>query len=302
MSAILPRGRSDPTPVFASVFTLNGNGELTGSAWVDTSGWLDGPLLLTHTDTVGLVRDSVVRWARDHGLPIERWSLPVVGETWNGVLNDVAGRFLREEHVRAALDSARSGPVEEGSVGGGTSSICYGYAGGIGTASRRVASSDPFHVGVYVQANHGRRDQLRIGGVAIGRLLDADGPDLPERGSIVGCIATDAPLLPHQLQRLARRAPLGLARSGSISGNGSGDFFLAFSTERADWSSGAAGKVARVRMLDDNELDPLFEATVEATDEAIVNCLVAGETVVGYQEHRVEGLPVDRVRALLGLH
>ena len=299
VTVVLPRGRADSAPVWASLFVLNGNGELTGAAWVATSGWLDGPLLLTNTDTVGLVRDSAVRWARDHGLPTERWSLPVVGETWDGYLNDVAGRHLREEHVRSALESASSGPVEEGSVGSGTSAICYGFKGGIGSSSRRIDPKGRFHLGVLVQANHGRREQLRIAGVPVGRLLGPEEARRREEGSIVGWIATDAPLLPHQLQRVARRAALGLARSGSVSGNGSGDFFLAFSTAEPELRGDPADGILRVPMLPDERLDPVFEAAVTATDEAIVNCLVAGETTVGYEEHRVEGLPIDRVLSLL---
>ncbi len=298
VSAVLPRGRDDAAPVFASVFVLNGNGELTGAAWIETSGRLDGPVMFTNTDTVGLVRDAVVRWARGRGVGFDRWSLPVVGETWDGWLHDVAGHHLGEEHVRAALETTRSGPVEEGSVGGGTSAICYGFKGGIGTSSRRIDSVGPFHVGALVQANHGLREQLRVAGVPVGRRLVARDPGGPERGSIVGCIATDAPLLPHQLQRIARRAVLGLARTGSISGHGSGDFFVAFSTARAEPAD--RPQTVRVPMLDNEALDPLFEATAEVTEEAIVNCLVAGETMVGFQDHRVEGLPVDRVRVLLG--
>lgn len=297
VSAVLPRGRDDATAVFASVFVLNGNGELTGAAWIETSGRMEGPMVFTNTDTVGLVRDAVVRWARDRGAAFHRWALPVVGETWDGWLHDIAGRHLREEHVRSALDAARSGPVEEGSVGGGTSAICYGFKGGIGTASRRIDSAGPYHVGVLVQANHGLPEQLRIAGVPVGRTLAAERPEGPERGSIVGCLATDAPLLPHQLARIARRVSLGLARSGSISGTGSGDFFVAFSTARSE--PGGLPKTTRVSMLDDEELDLLFEATVEVTDEAIVNGLVAGQTTVGFEEHRVEGLPVGRVLELL---
>lgn len=300
VTAIHPRGRDDSRPVFAGISTLNGNGELTGAAWVAESGWLGGPILTTSTHTVGLARDCIIRWLRERRGPEEGWLLPVVGETWDGYLHDVAGGHLREEHVWRALDTARSGPVEEGGVGGGTASICYGFKGGIGTASRTIEGGTvPFHVGVLVQANHGRASQLRIAGVPVGRSLSAESPEPREAGSILVFVATDVPLLPHQLQRLARRAGLGLARSGSISGNGSGDFFLAFSTTSAPGPRHQDGPVAMVSMWANDELDPLFEATVTATDEAIVNCLVAGTTTVGFHEHRVEGLPVGRVLELL---
>ncbi len=293
VTVVLPRARSDAAPVMAAPFTLNGNGELTGAAWMEESGGLEGPVTLTNTDTVGLVRDSVIRWARDRGHSPDRWSLPVVGETWDGFLNDVAGRYLTEAHVRAALDGARDGPVAEGSVGAGTACVSYGYKGGIGTSSRTVEDPGPYRLGVLVQANHGRPGQLRVAGVDVAEHEGPSARSRPETGSIVVVIATDAPLLPHQLKRVARRGALGLGRSGSISGNGSGDFFIAFSTARSEPSDGAA--VSRVAMLDNDRLDPLFEATVQATDEAILNALVAAETMVGYRDHKVEGFPVDRL-------
>lgn len=297
VTAVLPRGRDDPRPVFAGLAVLNGNGEMTGSAWVEESGRLEGPILSTNTDVVGLVRDAVVAWMRERGLSRDRWALPVVGETWDGYLHDVGGRHLREEHVRAALDGARSGPtVEEGNVGGGTAAICYGFKGGIGTASRTLVEPGPYQVGVLVQANHGRREDLRVAGVPVGRSLGTS--SLPELGSILVFVGTDAPLLPHQLRRVARRAGLGVARTGSISGNGSGDFFLAFSTV-APGPDGSGGRLETHSTLPNESLDPLFAATVQAVEEAIVNSLVAAETMVGYQEHTVEAVPVERLREML---
>ncbi len=290
VTTIFPQGPRDLGPVFAGLATLNGNGELTGAAWVEESGELLGPIASTATDGVGLVRDGLVRWMREHGLPPGAWALPVVGETWDGYLHDVRGRHLNEEHVREALDSARPGPVAEGSVGGGTAAICYGFKGGMGSASRVLEVPGPYQVGVLVQANHGRREQLRIAGQPVGRAL---GPSpRPEAGSILVFVATDAPMLPHQLRRLARRAGLGLARSGSISGNASGDFFLAFSTARRERGG---SPLERLEALPNDALDPLFEAVVQATDEAIVNCLVAAEPMVGFEDHRVEALPLEQL-------
>jgi D-aminopeptidase len=289
VSAILPRGRNDRRPVYAGTAVLNGNGEFTGFAWIEEAGTLEGPVLLTNTDTVGLVRDAVVRWMRDHGFAPERWALPVVGETWDGYLNDVAGRHLREEHVFAALEGARSGPVEEGNVGSGTSAICYGYKGGIGTSSRIVGADPAYRLGVLVQANHGRPGQLRIPGVPFGRIGRGAAEFDKEVGSILMLVATDAPVLPHQLERIARRASLGLARTGSTSGNGSGDFALAWTT-----AGGPASRTAeRPPVLANDDLDPLFEATVQATEEAILNALSAGSTMVGYRDRRVERAPIE---------
>jgi L-aminopeptidase/D-esterase-like protein len=293
VTAILPRSQSDPRPTFAGWFSLNGNGELTGTTWLEESGFLDGPILSTNTNSVGVVRDAAVGWAHDHGLPSERWTLPVVGETWDGYLNDVWGFHVRREHALAALNGARPKRPQEGNVGGGTGMMCYGFKGGIGTASRRLSDLHDYTVATLVQANHGLRNQLIVSGVPVGRYLPRTPPETRESGSILAFVATDAPLLPHQLKRLARRCALGLARSGSTSGNGSGDLFLAFSTANTEVATGATLRSAA--LLSNESLDPIFEAVVQSTDEAIVNALVAAETMVGFHDHRADALPHDRV-------
>lgn len=297
VTSIVPRPNTDTQAVFAGWFSLNGYGELTGTHWIDEAGILDGPILATNTLSVGVVQSAVVEYARQHGLALERWSLPVVGETWDGHLNDIRGMHVRTEHAFAALDQAESGAVAEGNVGGGTGMVCYDFKGGIGTASRLVDVEGRFTVGVLVQANHGLRNQLTIAGVPVGSRLTEGARRRTETGSIVGFVATDAPLLPHQLARLARRCSLGLARSGSVSGNGSGDLFLAFSTANEGAVEGPA--VRHVSALAETRLDPFFRAVVEATDEAVVNCLVAAETMVGVDGHRIEALPKDSLTALL---
>lgn len=297
MTAVVPRPNSDRESVFAGWFRLNGFGELTGTAWIDETGILDGPILSTNTLSIGVVHSAVVHWARRQDLPAERWSLPVVGETWDGYLNDIRGNHVREEDVFEAIDHAAEGPVAEGNVGGGTGNICYEFKGGIGTASRRVRTVGTFMVGVLVQANHGRRAQLQVAGVPVGRQLMEGARRETEDGSILGFVATDAPLLPHQLSRLARRCALGLARSGSISGNHSGDLFLAFSTGNEGAVENPATR--QLSALPEHRLDPLFNAVAEATDEAVVNCLVSAETMVGVQGHRVEALPHDRLLEIL---
>lgn len=304
VTAILPRGRDAlDDPVFAGVFSLNGNGEMTGTAWIEESGFLEGPVMLTNTHSVGVVRDAVIAWRVAHGPPDQTgfwWSLPVVAETWDGWLNDVNGFHVKPEHAYHALDSAAPGPVAEGSVGGGTGMICYEFKGGIGTASRIVSKSESnagYTVGVLVQANHGRRDQLSIAGVPVGREMPEGARRRDEFGSIIIVIATDAPLLPHQCKRLARRAAMGLARTGSVSGNSSGDLFIAFST--ANSHAGDAESVRTLAMLPNEKMSVLFTATVQATEEAIVNALVAAETMVGRDGHRVEAIPHERLRETL---
>jgi L-aminopeptidase/D-esterase-like protein len=299
VTAILPRGRTSNDPVMAGWFSLNGNGEMTGTAWIAEAGFLEGPVLITNTHSVGVVRDAAVAWSVKQGALFQPWSLPVVAETWDGSLNDINGFHVKPEHVFQALDGARTGAVAEGNTGGGTGMICYGFKCGTGTASRRVADqAGGYTVGVLVQANHGRRVELRIAGVPVGReLLPPGRGGEPELGSIIIVVATDAPLLPHQLERLARRASLGLARTGATSGNGSGDIFIAFSTA----NPGAAAKedVAQVGMLSNNRISALFSATVEATEEAIVNALVGAETMTGPDGRTVEALPHDRLRQIL---
>jgi L-aminopeptidase/D-esterase-like protein len=301
VTAILPRGKRSNDPVMAGWFSLNGNGEMTGTTWVRESGFLEGPVLITNTHSVGTVRDASIAWAVKHGATHQPWSLPVVAETWDGSLSDINGFHVKPEHVFQALDGARTGAVAEGSVGGGTGMVCYQFKCGTGTASRKLATqAGGYTVGVLVQANHGLRSELRIAGVPVGADLPvraAGGGEDPEMGSIIIVVATDAPLLPHQLERIARRASLGLARTGATSGNGSGDIFVAFSTANA--GAATSRGVAAVQMLPNERINALFSATVQATEEAIVNALVAGETMRGANGRTVEGLPHDALRGLL---
>jgi D-aminopeptidase len=294
VTAVLPRGRDSEDPVFAGWFSLNGNGEMTGTAWIEESGFLEGPVLITNTSSVGTVRDAVVKWWTQRGRAGERWVLPVVAETYDGYLNDTHGFHVKEKHAIAALESARGGLVAEGNVGGGTGMTCFEFKGGIGTASRKVKR---YTIGVLVQANFGLRHQLVVAGVPVGKEIPEDTWKKRESGSIIIILATDAPLLPHQLKRLARRTSLGLARTGSVSGNGSGDLFLAFSTA----NPGAANDkgLTRVRFLPNERMDPLFEATVQATEEAILNALVTAKTMVGRDGHKVVALPHDRLREVM---
>ncbi len=308
VTAILPRGKdSMNSPVFAGWFSQNGNGEMTGTTWVEESGFLEGPVMITNTHSVGVVRDAVIQWRVAHGQPDPTgywWSLPVVAETWDGWLNDINGFHVKSEHAMQAMDSAKSGPVAEGSVGGGTGMICNGYKGGIGTASRKLdAKAGGFLVGVLVQCNYGTRNNLRIAGIPVGREIPSEDPyaaapyDTIERGSIIIVVATDAPLLAHQLKRLARRVSLGLGRNGSISGNGSGDIFIAFST--ANPGAAKTDGIVNLTMLPNDRMDAVFAATVQATEEAIVNAMVAAETMTGIENHRVIALPHDKLRAVL---
>jgi L-aminopeptidase/D-esterase-like protein len=307
VTAVLPRGKDPLSKVFAAWFSQNGNGEMTGTAWVEESGFLEGPVLITNTHSVGVARDSVIQWRISRGGPDAEgywWSLPVVAETWDGWLNDINGFHVKAEHVVQALDGARGGIVEEGSVGGGTGMICNGFKGGIGTASRRVQIvGQTYIVGVLVQCNYGRRENLRIAGVPVGREIPAPEPyafmpsEIAELGSIIVVVATDAPLLAPQLKRLTRRVTLGLGRNGSISGNGSGDLFVAFSTANPD--AGAPDHVVDVKMLPNSQLDEIFRATVEATEESIVNALVAAKDMTGANDHRVIALPHDALRKVL---
>lgn len=312
VTAILPRGKTVNDPVFGAWFSLNGNGEMTGTHWLDESGFLDGPVFVTNTQSVGTVRDAAIAWQNARGLkPVTTsydagfWSLPVVAETWDGWLNDVQGFHVREKHVFTALDGAGGGAVPEGSVGGGTGMVCYEFKGGIGTSSRKLdAKSGGYTVGVLVQCNCGRRNQLRVSGVPVGLEIPLEEPKRAAHGghdgdvgSIIIVIATDAPLLPHQLKRLARRATMGLARTGSVSGNGSGDLFIAFSTANAGAAKSAG--TAPVTMLANEDMNPIFTATVQATEEAIVNALVAAETMTGIDGHKVDGLPHDKLKEVL---
>lgn len=303
VTAILPRGeRSFNDPVYAGVFSLNGNGEMTGTAWVEEGGFLEGPVVITNTHSVGVARDAVISWRVSKGGPDPTgflWSLPVVAETWDGYLNDINGFHVKPEHVLQALEEAKGGPVAEGSVGGGTGMVAYEFKGGTGTASRVVKTKETsYTIGALVQANCGRRPQLTIAGVPVGKEIPENAVYSKESGSIIIVIGTDAPLLPHELKRLARRAALGLARTGSISGNGSGDLFLAFSTANPG-AADPAKPTHLVETIPNDRLDPIFEATVQAVEEAIVNALVANETMIGCDGHKVDALPHDRLRAAL---
>ncbi len=298
VTAILPRGKRSNDPTFAGWWSLNGNGEMTGTTWVEEGGFLEGPIFITNTHSVGVVRDASIRWSIDHGFLKQPWSLPVVAETWDGGLNDINGFHVRPQHVVAALDGAASGRVPEGNVGGGTGMRCYGFKCGTGTASRTLSAADGgYVVGVLVQANHGTRNLLRVAGVPVGQEMPDGTPASGELGSIIIVVATDAPLLPHQLKRIARRATLGLARTGSVSANGSGDIFIAFSTANA--GAAAAATTAQVTMVSNERISALFEATVQATEEAIVNALVAGETMTGIGGHRIEAIDHEKLREVL---
>ena len=301
VTAILPRGKNSRDSVFAGWFTLNGNGEMTGTTWVEDSGFLDGPVMITNTHSVGVVRDAVIAWRVKHAPPDEEgysWSLPVVAETWDGDLNDVNGFHVKPEHVFHALDSAQSGPVEEGSVGGGTGMICNEFKGGIGTSSRVLDTKfGGYTVGVLVQCNYGRRSQLRIAGVPVGREIPEHTVRDEDIGSIIVVVATDAPLIPSQLKRVARRVSLGLGRNGSFASDGSGDIFMAFSTANPG-AAGAKG-LHQLAMLPNQQLNTIFLATVQATEEAVVNAMVAAKTMKGINDYEVIGLPHDRLREVL---
>jgi D-aminopeptidase len=308
VTAVLPRGKdSMMNPVFAGWWSLNGNGEMTGTTWVEESGFLEGPVMITNTHSVGVVRDAVIQWRVNHGQPDPTgywWSLPVVAETWDGWLNDINGFHVTPEHAFHAIDSAHAGGLEEGAVGGGTGMVCNGFKGGIGTSSRKLdTKAGGYTIGVLVQCNYGSRNNLRIAGIAVGREIPTEDTsafvpsDVADRGSIIVIVATDAPLMSHQLKRLARRVSLGLGRNGSISGNGSGDIFIAFST--ANSGASKTEGLATVQMLANDSLDPIFKATVEAVEESIINAMVAADTMTGIDNHRVQGLPHDKLRAIL---
>ena len=308
VTAVLPRGKdSMMNPVFAGWFSQNGNGEMTGTTWVEESGFLEGPVMITNTHSVGVVRDAVIQWRVTHGQPDATgywWSLPVVAETWDGWLNDINGFHVKPEHAFHAIDSAQSGPVLEGAVGGGTGMVCNGFKGGIGTSSRKLTVKDGgYTIGVLVQCNYGSRQNLRIAGIPVGREIKSEDPyayqpsEISERGSIIVVIATDAPLISSQLKRLARRVSLGLGRNGSISGNGSGDIFIAFST--ANSGAGSADHVVDIKMMPNDLLDPVFAATVQAVEESIINAMIAAESMTGIENHHVTALPHDQLRAVL---
>lgn len=315
VTAILPRGK-EFAPCYANWYTLNGNGDMTGTHWITESGFLETPVLITNTGNVGTVRDAAWRWMNDrkYYTPFFKdywYAYPVVAETYDGLFNDINGQHVKSEHVYRALDSAKSGTIEEGGVGGGTGMMCYGFKGGIGTSSRIIDSNlGGYTIGVLVQANHGRRGQLNIAGVPVGKeLMDTLRPKFEpatgsifkapqnETGSIIIILATDAPLLPDQLKRLAQRIPLGLTRTGGIGGNGSGDIFLTFSTANKNAFSTTASQ--QVTTLPNDQMDALFEATVQATEEAIINTLFAGKTLVGINGNTMYGLPKEKVVSIM---
>ena len=308
VTAIHPRGRAGAgVPVFAGVHSLNGNGEMTGFVWIEECGRTDLPLAITNTHSVGVTRDAVLKWMLSrHPARMPEFGLPVVAETYDGTLNDTNGFHVTDDDVFAALDDARGGALDEGSVGGGTGMVCYEHKGGSGTASRvvdgGVIAGTPFRgtVGAFVQANFGRKEQLTIAGLPVGRWLMAGAPvvEKADAGSIIVVIATDLPLVPHQLKRLARRAGLGISRSGGIAGHGSGDIFLAFSTANAEFFAPGHAPRALVALPDD-ALSPVFSAVIQSVDEAILNALVANDDMVGINGHRVKALPRDVVATWL---
>jgi D-aminopeptidase len=308
VTAVFPRGRETiDRPVFAGSFALNANGEMTGLAWIEESGFLETPVMITNTHSVGAVHQATIEWRVAQAGPDASgyfWSLPVVGETWDGYLSDVNGFHVKREHVFAALDAASPGPLAEGSIGGGTGMICFEFKCGIGTSSRVVSvGDDTFTVGVLLQANFASRELLRVAGVPVGQhmgdhlVLNREDGMAVAMGSIIIVIATDAPLLPHQLDRVSTRAAMGLARTGDIASNGSGDFFIAFSTVNETVDQAARG--VTVRALANEDIDPLFRATIEATEEAIINALVAGRDMTGDLGHSVKGIDHSELVRLL---
>lgn len=312
VTAILPAGRQY-RPVFAASSTLNGNGEMTGTHWIGESGFLEEPILLTNTHSIGAVHEAAIAWRAHAGFHApgkakHQWaSLPVVAETWDGRLNDIHGFHVRRRHVFAALNEAQGGEVPEGNVGGGTGMVCHRFKGGIGTSSRLTRQG--YTVGVLVQANYGLREELTVAGVPVGKEIPDLGPEMTgshpaaEGSSIIAIIATDAPVLPHQLKRMAARVPSGLARVGGIGRNSSGDLFLAFSTHRPEPVTLADGKkVLQTSFLPNGEMDPLFQAVVEGVEEAILNALLSADTMVGINDNTVHALPHDRLRAILKTH
>ena len=324
VTIVHPRGKTSDDPVFGAWFTLNGNGEMTGTTWLQESGFLEGPIGITNTHSVGVVRDAILEWQA--GKPgLQSWGLPMVAETYDGTLNDINGFQVKPSHTIAALEGARGGPVLEGNVGGGTGMVCHQFKGGIGTASRVLdAAQGGYTVGVLVQCNYGARRDLRVAGVPVGQEIPdllpcratgnaAASPQLPpcdaapkpgqggggtdDMGSIIVVVATDAPLLPHQLKRVATRVSLGVGRMGGIGGNSSGDIFVAFSTANA--KAARAKSVEPVTMLPNDRINPIFQATVQATEEAILNALLAAKTMTGADGARVYALPEDRLLGAL---
>jgi L-aminopeptidase/D-esterase-like protein len=325
VTVIHPRGKDNPDPVMGAWFTLNGNGEMTGTTWLQESGFLEGPIAITNTHSVGVVRDAILQW-QVHRPGLQPWGLPVVAETYDGRLNDINGFHVKPEHVLSALEGARAGVVPlEGNVGGGTGMVCHGFKGGIGTASRKLDARDGgYTVGVLVQCNCCSRRELRVAGVPVGQeipdLLPCSASNDPAvrgrtpacdaapasqdnhdeddgEGSIIVVVATDAPLLPHQLKRVATRVSLGVGRSGGKGENGSGDIFVAFSTANAHAATDTG--LAHVSMIPNGRINPIFYATVQATEEAMLNAMLGADTMTGANDVRVYALPVDRLMAAM---
>ena len=311
VTVILPRGRETMDhSVFGGWFSLNGNGEMTGTTWVEESGFLEGPIALTNTHSVGAVHDALIKWRVAQGSPDATgfwWSLPIVAETYDGYLNDINGFHVKTEDVFDALEAAKDGPVKEGNVGSGNGMTCHGFKCGMGSSSRIFSIDDEkYTVGVLVQANYGERKNLRIGGLPIGEIYHTGSTaslinkTLTGDGSIIIVVATDAPLLSHQLKRVARRATLGLGRVGSIARNGSGDIFIAFSTANKTSSSSKVSN--NISMLQNDHINPVFQATVEATEEAIINALIAGKDMTGHLGRKVEAIDHQLLINILDEH
>ena len=307
VTIVHPRGNGDHTPAYAGVHSFNGNGEMTGAAWVEEGGLLEGPIGITNTHSVGIVRDTIIAWQIKNNAIFQKWSCPVVTETADGWLNEMNGFHIKEHHVLKALDSAKSGVIKEGNVGGGTGMICFEFKGGTGTSSRKLPEKlGGWTVGVLAQSNFGRRYQLTIAGVPVGQHLvddapftNGENPFKQDDGSLIVIVGTDAPLLPHQLKRLAKRATLGMARTGSMGGNSSGDIFLAFSTANPNAAHGDEMGLSNIQTLSNDHIDPLLSATVYATEEAIINSLVGADDMIGHNNLSIKALPHDEVKDIL---
>lgn len=315
VTAVLPRGKNFKDPVFAGFFSQNGNGEMTGIHWLKESGFLEGPVMITNTHSVGVVRDAVIAWEMKHGATQYPWSLPVVAETYDGYVNDINGFHVKPPDAWHAIETAQSGFIAEGNAGGGTGMACFGFKGGTGTASRVLSAQEGgYTVGVLVQCNTGSPRELRIASVPVGQLIPVKSPwatlyslSRADLGSIIIVVATDAPLTATQLDRLSKRATLGLARVGGTSGDGSGDLFISFSTAnpgadialRVERAANTRPPLARITMLPNWAMDPLFKATIQATEEAIVNAMVGAKTMTGADDHTIHALPHARLKALM---
>jgi D-aminopeptidase len=307
VTIIHPRGKDDHTPVYAGMHSFNGNGEMTGAAWIEEGGMLEGPIGITNSHSVGIVRDSIIAWQVKNNAIYQKWSLPVVAETADGWLNDMNSFHVKEHHVMKALDSATDGAIEEGNIGGGTGMVCYEFKGGTGTSSRKLSPKNGgWIVGVLVQSNFGRRHQFTLAGVPVGKHIrdgllwksDED-PFTQDDGSLIVIIATDAPLLPHQLKRLAKRATIGMARTGSMGGNGSGDIFLAFSTANPNAAHGDEKGISNIQTLSNDHIDPILASSALATEEAIINSMIAAKDMTGHNGVDTKALPHEKVREFL---